>query len=553
MEGLKIILIASAFFNFAEGACKAHDASWNRGTKPRISQPQRREPDKVLIDWSRSIRNARCVDSYNIYVWKVGQLKERGQKIYIADKTAKQHNLVIDPCVDYNFSVEFIEKDWTHTDQEESAIASFKTEAVPQLINSHRSNFKITYATRKDPSGKVIATSVDRANIAFNKNLIKHASCIKHIEVTGTIDNSPIGPAGGSSQSGQRAFGFNQGVGGSSQTGGYGQVGGNSQTGGRGQVGGNSQTGGQWQVGGNSQTGGRGQVGGNSQTGGHGQVGGNSQTGGFGQVGGNSQTSSWTNNQHLLPDNYAYVSSYPNCPIGGSMQSNQYGRYDPNCYWSTRPNNQESVQPTARPPYNTNDNNGGGLNWNNQRRNRRSLSSPDIRHQITPPFSGDMINIDFRIQPCNGYNFDLKIVTPRNAVLGEVKNLRLPKLSQVADFHPPSLTSVFRVDPSGSTISVNPSAGIPATCVQDFLQAVDNYLMHLNNGLAFRKNQESMQFNQTYQWAKKLHDHKIQQLSASGCTCHSTYLSINGTSKSSYLYLMGVYHFEGMFEVRNNP
>ena len=62
-----------------------------------------------------------------------------------------------------------------------------------------------------------------------------------------------------------------------------------------------------------------------------------------------------------------------------------------------------------------------------------------------------------------------------------------------------------------------------------------------------------MQFNQTYQWAKKLHDHKIQQLSASGCTCHSTYLSINGTSKSSYLYLMGVYHFEGMFEVRNNP
>ena len=487
---------------------------------------------------------------------------ERGQKIPITDKTATSYNLVIDPCVNYNFAVEFIERDWTHTDQEESAIASFKTEAIPQLINSHPSNFKITYATRRGPTGQVIETSVDRANIAFNKNLIKHASCIKHIEVTGTIDNSPIA-TGGNSQSGQRTFGFNVvggnsqtgnygQVGGNSQTGSYGQVGGNSQTGSHGQVGGNSQTGGRGQVGGNSQTGGHGQVGGNSQTGGHGQVGGNSQTGGFGQVGGNSQTSSsWTNNQHLMPDNYGYVSNY-NCPVGGSMQSNQYGRYDPKCYWSTRPNNQEGLQPTARPPYNTN-NDDNGLNWNNQRRHSRSLSSssPDIRHQITPPFYGDVINIDFRIQPCNGYNFDLKIVTPRNAVLGEVKNLRLPKLSQVADFHPPSLNSVFRVDPSGSTISVKPSSGIPATCVQDFLQAVDNHLMRLNNGLAFHQNQESMQFNQTFQWAKKLHDHKIQQLSAFGCTCHSTYLGINGTSKSSYQYLMGVYHFEGMFEVRN--
>ena len=82
MEGLKIILILAAFFNYeVEGACKAHDASWNRGTKPRVTQPQRREPDKVLIDWSRSIRNARCVDSYNIYVWKVGQPKGQCLKI----------------------------------------------------------------------------------------------------------------------------------------------------------------------------------------------------------------------------------------------------------------------------------------------------------------------------------------------------------------------------------------------------------------------------------------------------------------------------------------
>ena len=130
-----------------------------------------------------------------------------------------------------------------------------------------------------------------------------------------------------------------------------------------------------------------------------------------------------------------------------------------------------------------------------------------------------------------------------------VTNLRLPKLSEATDFYPPSLASVFRVDPSGSTITVNPSGGIPATCVQDFLQAVDNHLLQLNNGLQYRRNQEARAHQERFEWAQKLHDHKIQQLTAAGCTCHSTYIKVNGTSKTSYQYLMGVYHFEGMYEV----
>ena len=68
MEGLRIILIAALFTASVDGACKTKDASWNRGIKPRISQPQRNDPDKVVIDWSRSIKNARCVDSYNVRI-----------------------------------------------------------------------------------------------------------------------------------------------------------------------------------------------------------------------------------------------------------------------------------------------------------------------------------------------------------------------------------------------------------------------------------------------------------------------------------------------------
>ena len=97
MEGLKIVLVIALLNTRIDGACKVHDASWNRGQKPRITQPLRSEPEKVEIDWSSPIRNARCVDSYNIYVWKVGQPKERGQKIFVADKTATKQTLMIDP------------------------------------------------------------------------------------------------------------------------------------------------------------------------------------------------------------------------------------------------------------------------------------------------------------------------------------------------------------------------------------------------------------------------------------------------------------------------
>ena len=39
-------------------------------------------------------------------------------------KIATSADITIEPCLDYNFAVEFIEKDWTHTDQESSKVCS---------------------------------------------------------------------------------------------------------------------------------------------------------------------------------------------------------------------------------------------------------------------------------------------------------------------------------------------------------------------------------------------------------------------------------------------
>ena len=115
------------------GACKVHDAKWIN-IMPIVTQPSRTHPEKglylvrtyfickylhdifsfllVKIDWSRSIQNSRCVDFYHVYAWKAGQPKERGQKIPIMNKTATNTELIIEPCVNYNFAVEFTEKDW---------------------------------------------------------------------------------------------------------------------------------------------------------------------------------------------------------------------------------------------------------------------------------------------------------------------------------------------------------------------------------------------------------------------------------------------------------
>ena len=270
---LVAILVLSPFISLnVEGACKAHDAAWERNTKPTITQPSRAHPEKVLLDWSRAIYNARCVDFYNIYIWKRGQTRERGQKIVISDKTQSKAELVIDPCIEYNFAIEFVEKDWTHTDQEISQTIRFKTEAIPSFVNKDPKNFVVTYATDPIKRHQV----VDKVSIKFRKDVIKHASCIKHVKIEGQIDNS----IGGSSQTRGRgrAMGFGQRVvGGSSQNGG--------SWSGQQSVGGSSQSGGSWsQVGGSSQQGGS--VGGSSQQGGSWNQGGNWNVGGSSQQGG---------------------------------------------------------------------------------------------------------------------------------------------------------------------------------------------------------------------------------------------------------------------------
>ena len=146
----------------------------------------------------------RCVNEYNIYVWKNGQLKEQGQirlnarglgtinasgmdsvKISNITNCATSFELTIDACVEMKFAVEFIERDWTHTDEEMSQEVRYKTEAIPEFVDKNVTNFHVSYAYNPIIGSQVL----DKASIKFPKRILKHANCIKHIQISGEKHN----------------------------------------------------------------------------------------------------------------------------------------------------------------------------------------------------------------------------------------------------------------------------------------------------------------------------------------------------------------------------
>jgi hypothetical protein len=64
----------------------------------------------------------------------------------------------------------------------------------------------------------------------------------------------------------------------------------------------------------------------------------------------------------------------------------------------------------------------------------------------SPPFLFDTIEILVdNVEPCKPYRFNLRIVSPQGASLGDIDGLILPPLPEMADYHPPPLAQLFQV------------------------------------------------------------------------------------------------------------
>ncbi len=192
-------------------------------------------------------------------------------------------------------------------------------------------------------------------------------------------------------------------------------------------------------------------------------------------------------------------SSSHDCPPGGQSQSNGYNN-NPVCYYGKPdyyPTHSHNTGSHGRPPYNS-----GGRYKREQRppvgggSSSSSGGKPGYMASLgktTPPFLGDYVEATFAVQACSPYRLTLKIVSPRNAVLGEITDLVLPKLSDIQDFHPPPLAQMFTVQNPNSpspTLRMASNSGIPAKCLGDFLKAVDNHMARLEDDLQFHLEQE---------------------------------------------------------------
>ena len=181
----------------------------------------------------------------------------------------------------------------------------------------------------------------------------------------------------------------------------------------------------------------------------------------------------------------------------------------------------------------------------------------------SPPFLTEEVEIIVPVEACKEYDFELKVISPQNSLLGKVTKIHLPTLADIPDYIPPTFTSVLELKMKGGVpqLGVSRNSPIPESCLPEYLEAMDAFANRLegiankrDEGLKQHKShQDTVQDNVELTQAETLNKH--------GCKCSSprlevkhddsvtqtTYESVKAKHKQS---VFGVYLYEGMREGR---
>merc|ERR1719275_140624 len=175
-----LLLLCLGFLR-TEASCFGRDASFARGAKPVVTQPSRNDPSKVMVDWSKIVTNAQCVNKFVVWMWPDGT--ERTGKTTVTkevSKTTMSAIMDMEACVNYRFAVELDEKEMTGN-KKFSGEQLFKTAGVTKVVRLSASDFTVGY--HWDPVRQV--SDLRLASISFPRSAIEHASCLDYIQVTG--------------------------------------------------------------------------------------------------------------------------------------------------------------------------------------------------------------------------------------------------------------------------------------------------------------------------------------------------------------------------------
>jgi len=198
---LFVLLVCVASIAHTQASCFGRDAGFTpNNAKPVVSQPSRRDSTKVMVDWSKIVKNPQCVDSYNVVVWADGTPSTQAKRISV-DKNTKSKIVDIQPCVGYRFAVETNEKNSLGMKSVKSGEQVFKSAGTSTSMRIDSSRFHVTY--HWDPVKKVV--DLRMATISFPRDLLPGASCLDYIQVTGSEVKSSSRPRS-SSVSRSRSF-----------------------------------------------------------------------------------------------------------------------------------------------------------------------------------------------------------------------------------------------------------------------------------------------------------------------------------------------------------
>merc|ERR1712198_569539 len=72
MVGVSFFLVLLAVGQ-SQASCFGKDTGFTSATaKPTVTQPSRSDPTKVMVDYSKILKNPQCADSFTILVWADG-------------------------------------------------------------------------------------------------------------------------------------------------------------------------------------------------------------------------------------------------------------------------------------------------------------------------------------------------------------------------------------------------------------------------------------------------------------------------------------------------
>ena len=170
----------------------------------------------------------------------------------------------------------------------------------------------------------------------------------------------------------------------------------------------------------------------------------------------------------------------------------------------------------------------------------------------SPPFRNTEVELVVPVEACLEYTFEVRIISPNNAIVGTVPDIILPKLPDIKDFVPPPITEVVEVKflmGGKHDVVAKKGSPIPDSCLLDYFEAMDAFANRVEIIANEQKEKNAVEKSVQDKIQDDVEKTQSESLKKFGCICTSPRLEIVNMGTGSFDAL-GVYLYQGMHDGR---